>query len=371
MTSDPANISAASTSPTNEREHAVFKMVLQGLSREQILAWIHSDKNKSGLQESDLDALLSAARKRMADLSHFQHHTELGKSLARLDDLYAKSFAIQDYKTCHSIERERMKLLTANRPAAESPASAPETSEAWVPLGVAATQLGFKAARALQLWCAGKDAAHQPPIPHKQKGRAFLIQIEPARQHLLKHASRLPPGFPRQVAAQTSASRSIQESGDIETDALTSLRSTRELLQQLLRNPEVLESASPQMLTALAGVDNALLRRQIAEEKARGQVPKEDVRRMLQAIGQVYVEKITDVLAPMAAKSCIRMVLEHHNIDLKTLNSDTQRFFEAEFRAAGQTAIEAVQREVDEQCAGLARLDLDTTPDTKPEGNEP
>jgi len=364
MTAEIAvNSAATSTPPKNDAEHTVFKMLLQGLSREQLLAWIGSDKNTVGLRAEDLDRLTDAARARMAELSHFQHQTELGKSLARLDDLYAKSYAIQDYKACHAIERERAKLLTANRPSSEPQPETPVAPDAaWLPLAAGASQLGFRAPRALQLWCVGKDPAHQPPIPHRKKGRAFLIQLEPVRAHLLRHASRLPPGFPRQALKAAPAQTSAPDA-DPEVDALDSIRSTRDLLQRILLNPAIVESASPQMLTALASVDNALLRREQAEEKGRGLVPKEDVRRMLQAIGQVYVDKITEVLAPVAAKSCIRMVLEHHNIDLKALNSDTLRFFEAEFRAAGQTTVEAIQREVDEQCAGLARLDLEPKPE--------
>lgn len=355
-----AESSTTSTASNENSTQAVFRMLLQGLSREQIVAWVRSEKNETGLTEAGLPGALAVARDRLGEYAHFQHQDELGKTLARLDDLYAKSYQIQDYKTCHAIERERTKLLTANRSSApEPPTPAPATDEPWIPLVEAARKLGFKAVRALQLWCTGRNPAHQPPLPHKQKGRAYLVQLEPARRHLLKHAKRLPPSFPRAGMAPTNPVAVQTPALDSEADALDEIRSAKELLAEILRNPEITETAAPQMLNALASVDTALLRREQAEEKSRGLVPKADVRRMLQFAGKVYVEKITQDLAPSAARNVLRMVRESLDTDLAALNSDAVRFAEAEIRAAAQTTLEAIQREIDDRCAGLAKLDFD------------
>src|SRR5579862_9222989 len=48
--------------------------------------------------------------------------------------------------------------------------------EEWLPLSEASKRLGPNV-RTLQLWCSGKDALHQPALPHKREGRRTMLPL--------------------------------------------------------------------------------------------------------------------------------------------------------------------------------------------------
>lgn len=79
---------------------------------------------------SDIPNLIRAARKRIINAASYDATEELGLSLERLDTIYGKAIADEDYKTALAAQKERNKLLALYRPSGpdiDLPAATPET----------------------------------------------------------------------------------------------------------------------------------------------------------------------------------------------------------------------------------------------------
>lgn len=86
----------------------VFKLLLRGASRDDILKHL----GDSGVDaESTVNWYVSKANARFKELSKANSERELGRQLARLEDLYSRVFRIQDYRTALAVAKERNELL--------------------------------------------------------------------------------------------------------------------------------------------------------------------------------------------------------------------------------------------------------------------
>lgn len=88
----------------------VHEMLVQGFTRPQIMQFI-AEKTNWNLKERTIDWYISLATERIEKEGEAAQEFELGRALARLDDLYRRNMAIQDYKAALQVQRERSKLL--------------------------------------------------------------------------------------------------------------------------------------------------------------------------------------------------------------------------------------------------------------------
>lgn len=94
------------------RINDVYVALIQGASRQDIL---NSDDVKAwGVTERQFNDYLLEARKQFEGLADYVKKEEFGKALARLNDLYGRFFANDDFGGCLSVQRELAQLLGLN-----------------------------------------------------------------------------------------------------------------------------------------------------------------------------------------------------------------------------------------------------------------
>ena len=93
------------------RIDTVYDLMLAGLKRSEIHRFVKEKHPEWGIRTRQIDDLIAHAKKRLAETSETHREEELGKALGRLDTLYQRSFAINDYKTCAAIVKQRADLL--------------------------------------------------------------------------------------------------------------------------------------------------------------------------------------------------------------------------------------------------------------------
>ena len=95
-------------------EHAlrvakVFELLAAGLTRAQIIRYV-ADKTEWGACERTVDSYIALATKEFDVLADVDRRVIAGMALARLNELYARSLRIQDFKTALAVQRELNKL---------------------------------------------------------------------------------------------------------------------------------------------------------------------------------------------------------------------------------------------------------------------
>lgn len=93
----------------------VFKMLVSGLGRPEVLRLVQA-RYDWGVAVRTIDSYIAAARERFEELSTVRREEELGKAIARLDQLYAKAVAANDIKGALAVERQRITLLGLQAP---------------------------------------------------------------------------------------------------------------------------------------------------------------------------------------------------------------------------------------------------------------
>lgn len=73
--------------------------------------------DKLGLTPKAAEAAIAEAQRRLALAAGFDRTRELGRAIARLNNLYRRSIQIQDCKTALGVQRELNKLLALGAPA--------------------------------------------------------------------------------------------------------------------------------------------------------------------------------------------------------------------------------------------------------------
>jgi len=335
--------------PLNEQHRArILDMVLAGLTRERIAAWVTNPaKNKEGIDLNDLDELIQAAQERITGYSQFKFNEELGKTLARLDELYAQARQIQDFKGAASIERQRAEILAKNRPEPITD-TIPAPAAQLLPLSQAANLLGLTP-RTLQLWCKG-DHAHQPILPHEKKGRRLLVDPGLASTHLQRHARRLPQSFTPFNAIQ-------DENKQTDDGALQEVRSVRELLEQITKNPATLKNTSPNMISSLTRLDTLLLRREIAEEKRAQRVDADDCTKMLRSLVEAFKAEVHDAGAPRTARKLSHWLRTRCRCDLASVSPTALTELENVLREEANTVLARLSQQCEDAAAGVQLLE--------------
>lgn len=99
------------------RIEAVYDLLLAGLSRAEILRFVAEQHPEWNIRTRQIESLIACAKAKLKEASETHREEELGKALDRLDKLYQRSYAINDYKTCAAIVKQRADLLGIAAPA--------------------------------------------------------------------------------------------------------------------------------------------------------------------------------------------------------------------------------------------------------------
>ncbi len=99
----------ATKAEINNRVNQIADMILQGFTRAQILQFI-TEKTTWEISERTADYYIRKARDKFETDAEINRRYELGRAMKRLDDLYRRNMAIQDYKAALSVQKERSTL---------------------------------------------------------------------------------------------------------------------------------------------------------------------------------------------------------------------------------------------------------------------
>lgn len=99
----------ATKAEIGNRVNQVADMILQGFTRAQILQFI-TEKTSWGISERQSDYYIRKARDKFEEEAAINRRFELGRAMKRLDDLYRRDMAIQDYKAALQVHKERSTL---------------------------------------------------------------------------------------------------------------------------------------------------------------------------------------------------------------------------------------------------------------------
>ena len=73
------------------RVDVVFKLLMQGLSRSDIIRYVDTETNWN-IGERQVDQYIKSATNEFKTSSKIDHDTEMGKAMARLNRLYANAY---------------------------------------------------------------------------------------------------------------------------------------------------------------------------------------------------------------------------------------------------------------------------------------
>lgn len=94
---------------TNEeieiRVDKVLQLYILRQTRRDILKYFKT-KLKIDISIESIDYYIRKAKNKINKKSKFKIDHEIGKSISRMEDLYLKSYTIQDFKTCLSVQKE-------------------------------------------------------------------------------------------------------------------------------------------------------------------------------------------------------------------------------------------------------------------------
>lgn len=111
---------------TEARREEVLTMLLNGATRKEIHA--HATKEWK-IGRAQIDKFIAAARVTFRKNAAANRREQIGKTLARLEDLYKRNLKVQDYKAAAGILDRLVKLLDLSRQT-DAPQSAAELLEA-------------------------------------------------------------------------------------------------------------------------------------------------------------------------------------------------------------------------------------------------
>jgi hypothetical protein len=90
----------------------IVLLVVSGLSEDAVIC---ACQDNLGLPDADAKAAYAEARRRVCLAAQYHPDEQLGVSITRLNDLYARSLKIQDTKTALSVQKELNRLMDLDR----------------------------------------------------------------------------------------------------------------------------------------------------------------------------------------------------------------------------------------------------------------
>jgi len=98
-----------------ERVTAVYRLVIHGASRDEIVLY---GSEKWSVTTRQIQDYLTAATERFKTLATYVREEELGKTRDRLEFLYGRNVKAQDFKAAHAVLSDAAKLLGLYAPTA-------------------------------------------------------------------------------------------------------------------------------------------------------------------------------------------------------------------------------------------------------------
>lgn len=104
------NKSKSTNSEVETRINKVFDLLVAGASRSQIIQYA-SDKGKWNITDRQIDSYIKEAHTRLIEVGKTHREIELGRAIARLNNLYFLSISLQNYNVALGVQKEINKLL--------------------------------------------------------------------------------------------------------------------------------------------------------------------------------------------------------------------------------------------------------------------
>ena len=92
------------------RINRVYDLLVAGASRAQVIQFA-TEKGKWDVTDRQIDTYIAKANQRLIELGKTHRETELGRAVARLNNLYFLSITLQNYNVSLGVQREMNKLL--------------------------------------------------------------------------------------------------------------------------------------------------------------------------------------------------------------------------------------------------------------------
>jgi hypothetical protein len=84
----------------------IISLVGTGLNDEEIYEYMGKSKEWGKITKEEIQKAIKNAKIELCGMASFNKEYETGKAIYRLNELYKKSMAIQDYKSCLAIQKE-------------------------------------------------------------------------------------------------------------------------------------------------------------------------------------------------------------------------------------------------------------------------
>jgi hypothetical protein len=97
------------------RVREIAKMLIGGASTFFVQEYVR-EKTDWNLTRRQVENYLRKARLLISDISQRDIEMSISEQCERLDDLYRRSFKLQDFRTCLAISAEKHKLLGLHQP---------------------------------------------------------------------------------------------------------------------------------------------------------------------------------------------------------------------------------------------------------------
>ncbi len=99
-----------------ERRKVIFRLMVNGYDTKDIYLYAAKQHKKTGkafwgVSKRTLETDMQLARKELEMIAHIRKWEELGRSKARLDNLYQRAISVEDVKAALAVERTRIDLF--------------------------------------------------------------------------------------------------------------------------------------------------------------------------------------------------------------------------------------------------------------------
>jgi len=99
-----------------KRCETVLSLMVMGLTRKEICQYASEKADPPwGVSDRQVDRYIAEAKESIKKASAIKAEHELGIAILRLEDLYKRSIAIQDYKAALAVQKERHELLSLKK----------------------------------------------------------------------------------------------------------------------------------------------------------------------------------------------------------------------------------------------------------------
>jgi len=92
-------MSKATHSEILQRVNTIYKLLLRGASRQEILQYC-TNETEWGVKDRTIDIYIARAREYFNERTQIARDTELGNAIQRYELLFQRALKVQDYKTC-------------------------------------------------------------------------------------------------------------------------------------------------------------------------------------------------------------------------------------------------------------------------------